>query len=99
MKKLGGWIKNPKNPEKPQEKFIDEGIFVVRETAKFTHMEYDEQALKTALDLTEKQVEKLTFLKEDTDVYKRQASFPMSFSEHNHFSFSPHKVTTVVSHL
>lgn len=67
MKKLGGWIEHPKNPERPQERFINDGILAVKKSAKFTHMEYDEKALSTVFSWTDKQAELLIALREDTE--------------------------------
>lgn len=67
MKKLGGWIEHPRHPERPQDRYINEGCLVVKQSAKFTHMEYDEQALKTVFGWNQKHLETLILLKTDTE--------------------------------
>lgn len=53
LRKLEGWIKNPRHPNRSQKIYLSDGILMVKESAKLTQLKFNNMALQKAYGWTE----------------------------------------------
>uniref|UniRef100_A0A1B6EGY5 Uncharacterized protein n=1 Tax=Clastoptera arizonana TaxID=38151 RepID=A0A1B6EGY5_9HEMI len=70
LRKMEGWIRNPRRPDQPQNVYLSDGVQMVKESAKFTLLKLDDEALQRKFNWTDEEFLEWTELRDKLEKFR-----------------------------